>query len=269
MVLGQTSRASQKIGMRARAIPSDDARSRLLDLRRKVRSSLVFGVVLLSLLHMAVTWPEGGILPRAIVQLVHVDREGNLPTWFSASEILILALVFFAISCVEAGRQGRAWAAIVWCACGAASAFLSADEAAGIHEAVGDLAGDYFRSAEPGSYTFYLSYFPSYYWALFYVPIGVPLLGAFGRFAWRELAGSRLMATSGLLAYVAGAVVLDHIEGRYGNPEHQPILLELAGHAFRFDIFLVEELLEMTGVLILIDVFLGHLAQMVHVGMPR
>ena len=222
----------------------------------RVRAVVIAGIALVSVLHMVFSWPPRGTYARALVEMFDVDRERNVPTWFSSAEILLLSLLFFAIAFHETSTRRRRRATAFWLTCGAAAAFLSMDEAATIHEAVGDLAGDFFKSSTPGTFAYYLGTFPSYYWALVYVPLAVPPAIAFGWFALKEMVGTRALAISGLVVYGLGAVVLDHLEGRYGNSNHERILL---GQSFLFDPFLVEELFEMLGVLMLLEAGFRHL----------
>jgi hypothetical protein len=218
---------------------------------------------LLAFLHIAITWAEPGTYPDPIVRLVHLDREGNLPTWFSTGQLILLGLSFFFISILVSGRRHGRWMVQIWLICGVGAFFLSADEAAGLHEALSFLLMKVFDGAPPDSCLYALGDFPSYYWLLVYGPVGV-LVGVFLiRWFWRELGPARGMAILGLCLFFLGAVVLDYLEGRYGDLEHEPMALSLFGIAHRLDVFLVEEMMEMAGVTLLIAAMLRHASLLV------
>ena len=229
---------------------------------RKVRSLLRWvisgGIALMALLHALFTWPEAGTFSPALVDMFHVDREHNVPTWFSSALIIVLAMILFAVAFHEAHTAKRRIAIAFWTVCGCVALFLSMDETAEIHEALGTVVGDAVRDAEVGTWTHSLVSFPSYYWPLIYIPLVVPFGTVFGLFAIREMVTSRVLAILGLVTYLFGAVVLDHLEGRYGNDAHERLSMNLGSTAFRFDIFLVEELCEMIGVFIIIEAVLRH-----------
>ena len=220
---------------------------------RPLRWMLLGGIALITLAHLVITWAPAGTWPDALVDMVHVDREHNIPTWFSSAELLTLAAGFLGLLFHERFSRRRRLATVFWAGCAALSLFLSMDETAEIHEALGGVAGEIFRSAAPGTMAAWLGTFPSYYWALVYVPVAVPCGLVFSWFALREMVGVRLLAISGLVVFGLGAVVLDHLEGRFGNAAHEHLRLAIAGQALRFDVFLLEELLEMLGVFLLIE----------------
>lgn len=231
----------------------------VLRIQTLARWVLLAGIALMGLMHAIITWAAPGTWSPALADMVNVDREHNIPTWFSSAQIVVLALVFFAIAFHENVTQHRRFATFFWCVCGCVALYLSMDETAEIHEALGDVLGHRLKAAPPGTFLYDVDAFPSYYWALIYVPIAVPFGVAFGWFAIREMVGSRGLAIFGLVVFAFGAVVLDHLEGRYGNEEHQRLLFHLGDQAFRFDIFLVEELCEMVGVFMLIEAGFRHL----------
>ena len=108
-----------------------------------------------------------------------------------------------------------------------------------------------------------LKQFDSYYWALVYVPIAVPIGIFLGVYFWHKLGPARIWAIGGMVVFLIGAVVLDHLEGRYGNSGHYRIEMDLLGMHFHFDIFLLEELMEMIGITMIINALLHHLSNIV------
>jgi hypothetical protein len=213
--------------------------------RRATTRWLPIAIAAIGVLHAGVTWFLAEELPW-LVDYVHVDREHNLPTWFAATQLALLAGLFAAMGFLAAGR-GRRAAQLPWLLCAIAALFLSLDEATGLHEAAGTLLGESVRGAPDGSAGSAVRGFPSYYWALVYAPLGAPVLALSARYFWRELAVVRWRAIGALGLYLLGAVVLDHIEGHsadHGWIHVGPLL---------FDVFLAEELLELIGVALLVS----------------
>lgn len=232
--------------------------------RRRTIGMLLAMEALLAILHIAFTWPGPDTYPARLVEWFHVDREGNFPSWFSASQLVLLALVFAGIAIMDAHQRRRAALIGFWWLCVAGALFLSADEAIGVHESIGTLLEERFEGAEHGSLLGELSRFPSYYWMLIYIPIAVPVLLVVVHVLWRELHGSRTIALLGIVSYVTGAVVLDYLEGRYGTSDHQPIPLRFVGHSLAIDVFLVEELMEMVAVTLIIAALLRRVSRSLH-----
>jgi hypothetical protein len=214
--------------------------------RRTTVQALPIAIAALGLLHAAVTWFLSEDLPW-LVNYVHLDRERNLPTWFASTQLALLAGLFACLGFLAAGRR-RTPAQLPWLICATGALFLSLDEATGLHEATGGIIGEAIGDGEASAFTSAVRRFPSYYWALVYVPLGLPVLALAARFFWRELAEVRWRVIAALGSYVFGALILDHIEGRYGTPDYAWIQLG----ALVFDVFLAEELFELIGVALLV-----------------
>lgn len=90
---------------------------------------------------MAVYWFD--VATRAAFSLVHslfdLDSEGNIPAWFSSSQLFCVAVVFwtFALKSRRQGLPSRVFFALA----GVAAAYVSSDETAQIHERVTALIG--------------------------------------------------------------------------------------------------------------------------------
>jgi hypothetical protein len=200
-------------------------------------------------LHVSVTWFFEDESPRWLLNYLHLDREQNLPAWFAATQLSFLAGLFAAMSLVESATGTRATRTAAWLACAGGALFLSADEATALHEAVGDAIGQLTRDGEPGSLSGAIASFPSYYWPLVYVPLGIPLILLAARFFWQQLhERERWQAVIALAVYLTGALVLDHLAGLAANPSDGWIRIGFV----TLDIILVEELFELTGVALLL-----------------
>ena len=221
---------------------------------------LVTFEALLMVLHTWVVWSPPGSLPKELWRFFHLDREGNLPTWFSASQLFVLALVFFAIFLNERHDEAPGWNRRVWLLCAAGALFLSLDEATALHEMLGTMLASAVNDAEPGSWLDGLRDFPFYYWVLIYVPIAGPLAAAVLFYLWRKMGRERRAVLGSALSVFAGAVGVDFLEGRSGAPDHALFPLTVFGTQYPFGIFLLEEFLEMFGVSLMLCAFVQHLS---------
>lgn len=212
---------------------------------RQLLIGLVAIEVTLACLHAAITWTTPEADRGFAWSLVHLDREHNLPTWFSALQLSFAGLLAVVIAVFE---RARPFARAVWGLAAVGAFFLSADEACAIHEALGTGLGRIAESAEQGTALAAVVAFPSYYWGLIYGLVGIPAAIVLGVFFWRELAGMRRTMIAGMAIFIFGALVLDHVEGRWGAEGHAGLPFELLGAQRFFDVFLLEELAEMVGV---------------------
>ncbi len=234
----------------------------LRKLRLRLFCVLVGCEAILAFLHMAITWAPKGTYHILVFRMFHMDREANFPTWFSSAQLLLVGLVLLLIFALERRHSPNSWAVLVWLLSAIGVIFLSADETAKIHEFLGTWFDEVFDSAQAGTFLHTLKSFPSYYWALAYVPIAIPAQIFLSIFFWKRLAEARWMAIAGMMVFVVGAVLLDHLEGRFGNADHLPLPIQLFDVNFRFDIFLFEELLEMLGVTMILFALAEHASKL-------
>jgi len=236
----------------------------LATLRRRIIGTLLVSEALLALLHIIFNWGLIGSIPKNISRLFHVGRERSLPTWFSVSQLTLFALILILIFLLKRYRSVHSRGNWLWFIFAAGALFLSLDESAGIHEKLGSLMKSHvFDDARKGTFLYMLKQFPSYYWPVVYVPIVVPIGIFLGVYFWHTLGPARSWAIGGMVIFLIGAVVLDYLEGRYGNSGHHRIAMDMFGMHFRFDIFLLEELMEMIGITMIINAFLHHLSNLI------
>jgi len=164
--------------------------------------------VLLCLLDVFINYHRGaeaGTLRR----LFNMAREDGLGSWFMVLQTTLAALVLALIATVEKHRA-QVWsgAAIGWLLLALFFFYLSADDAAKIHERMGTLFDTY------GGDTSLAQWFPSYGWQLVMLPPLAIAGSAMVLFLWRQFSdtSSRLLL---LLApsIMALAVGMDFIEG--------------------------------------------------------
>jgi hypothetical protein len=177
-----------------------------------------------------------------VVRLTWVDEECNIPSWYSASLLLLCSLLLGIIAAAQ--RQRRDGYFGHWLALALIFLLLSLDETAQLHE----------LSIAPLRDRFHATGLLYYAWI---VPagVGVALFGlSYLRFLAALPARSRRLFLVAGAIYVGGALGVEALSGaqasRHG--EHNPIY-----HA----IVTVEESLEMVGLVVFIYALLDYLSR--------
>lgn len=176
---------------------------------------------------------------RLIVYLFSAQAEGNVPTWFSSS-LLLLCSVILATVTIAKKRAGDRYI-LHWGGLAATFLYLSIDEAARIHE----LTMAPLRSALSPHGIFYFAW----------VIPGLALVSVFGltylKFLTALPRGARNMFLLSGMIFVTGAIGLEMIGGRYfemrGGPDLTYAVLATG-----------EESLEMFGVIVFIYALLSY-----------
>jgi hypothetical protein len=171
--------------------------------------------------------------------LFDLNREANVPSWFSSMLIAACALLLAAIACARKaqGHPGsKDWRLLSWI-----FVFLSLDEIASIHEStIGDLIMRWFRPS--GVFTFA--------WVVAAIPLLALFLLRFLRFLKllepRTRAGFILAGT----VYVAGAVGMEMAEAAYSS--------KYGNGAVFHAITVLEEVFEMAGMLLFLQTLLTY-----------
>ncbi len=226
----------------SRGIPTEAYPS--LTIQLPVIIAVMVGVVLLlSLGHLQTTLAPllQGDTPVEAAHQFDLGRENNLPTWYASMSLLLCATLLGLIGWAK--HQALDPFRWHWLALAAGFLMLSADEAASIHELVG-------RSLESRVH---------FEGALYYGSI-VPMLGCVGliagtflRFWWHLPTPIRVRVAMAGLLYVGGAVGLEMLESREEWVTHSQSTAPY--HVMVF----VEELLEMSGVLLFLSCLAGYL----------
>ena len=176
-------------------------------------------------------------------QLVGVDAEGNLPTWFSAALLHFAGVLAWSISLKDSAANRRSWQAIA-----ILLLLMGIDEIASLHNAPSRIVGEFFGIRSGIMMNAWV------------IPAGILCLVvaiSFVQFLRRQplwLAGG-LIAAAGL--FVFGALVLEmastYVEYQtagydYDGDEH---------YSLRFELIAVgEELFEYAGVILTITLLL-------------
>jgi len=173
------------------------------------------------------------------VRLFRVNSEGLIPTWYSAATLLGCAALLLMIGWARRGH--RFWKH--WIALGLVFAFISMDEASSFHEEVGGHLQEYLGTTGMLANAWMI---PA---ALFVAVFGFGML----KFVMHLPMRSRVLFVLAGGLYVGGALGMEFVSTAY-----------LVGNDFQMQttayacMATIEELLEMTGVVVFIYALLDH-----------
>lgn len=204
----------------------------------------------------------GGLLDsKPLRRLFNIAREDGLATWFMVTQTFVAGCVLALLALLARARdEGRAW--LGWGALAAFFIYMSADDAAEIHERLGSTFKQAAKGADDGAALSELqALFPSYDWQLVVLPVFVGIGLFMLWFLYRHISERRSLCL--LLAAVGcmgSAVVIDFFEGL--DDEHPWNVLEYLRAHFEASDYTVshfakslEEFLEMCGISLLLALF--------------
>lgn len=208
-----------------------------------IAGTLVACDLVLVMLYLAATyWVWPGI---RLYRLLNLDGEASLAAWATSSQLLLCAVSFAVIGRREP-HSSRTRPAFYVVAGG--FLFLSADEAAAIHENVTVMAR---------AFGFQISTFDGHgAWIPLYAGIGLGLIFVTRRLwlsVWREQRRSTLLLITGFATVVFGAVILEIVS--YG------MLRDPAANTLYGLLVAVEEALELIGVSLVLTAAVSLLAE--------
>ena len=179
--------------------------------------------------------------------LFDFNKEGNLPSFYSACALLFAAVLLFLIA-DDARARGDRWRRH-WLALGIVFVFLAIDEAAELHGLLSQPLRDLTKAS--GAFL--------YAWVIPYGVLTLLFAAAYREFFFALPKKQRVLFGVAGIVYVAGALGMEMVGGVIVTARGGPDLgLEHWSHAVSYTL---EELLEMVGVLILIHALLGYLAE--------
>jgi hypothetical protein len=212
----------------------------------------IAGLLVLHLVSQVIRFGLGYEYQMGFHDRVYLGGELNVPTWFSASVILLCGLVLLWIARATAIREAgdvRAWAVL-----GVIFVGLSMDEASAVHElfspmfagtmvALGERVGGIFVAlGERGD---------RYAWV---IPgtVATFVLGViYLRFLWRLPARTRWLFVLAGAIFVSGALGFEMLGGRYAEI-HGPRTIGFVA------LMTIEETLEMIGMSLFLYALLRH-----------
>lgn len=158
-----------------------------------------------------------------------LNAEGNLPSWYSSSSLLICAGLLALISLASRGKVYR----LQWAGLSLVFLYLSADESVSIHEKASSLIGMLLP----------FEGFSNFAWVIVYAPLTV-IFGLFYVNFARSLPveTKRLFVVAGIL-YVVGALGMEAVDGLYASFYGESNIIY-------YLLTQIEEILEMLGVVV-------------------
>jgi len=189
----------------------------------------------------------------SIQKIFNVAREQSLGTWFSVVQAAIAGLVLLGLHRLTHTRQWRTWG---WLVLALFFLYISADDAAKIHERLGGYLWRLAASDESSLLGEFSRFFPSYGWQWVFAPF----FGAFGLyillFLWHQLPDNRLRLTVvAAFGCWAIAIGIDFVEGREGFFESIAAALEVKKYTVSHPFLMAEEFLEMFGTSLFLCLF--------------
>jgi hypothetical protein len=178
---------------------------------------------------------------RELMRIANLDEEGGLQSWYQSSTLLLCGVLMFLIALVRR-RDGLAYVRH-WAILGAIFACLAIDEAAKLHELTISPLQD---RLDAGGVLYYTWIVPA---ALILLVLGAAYL----RFL-RDLAPrTRALFLTAAALYIGGGMGFEAANGLYVDRHGTDTLV----YALLTN---VEEVLEMTGVLVLLSALMSELA---------
>jgi len=217
--------------------------------------------VLLDLLFAFTSW----IPVIELRKIFDMTREGSVGTWLSVIlSLLVGSALLLIFLTVRAGDRSRRQA-IGWLVLSLFFIYMSLDDCAYIHERSGDFLDRMVSSdALPLGLSGVVARFPTYYWQL----ILGPLYAAMGLFmlyfVWQRFGEFRLrkyMVFS--LMGLAAAVLIDFVEGTGRGIYRITRVTGMSERSAFHLIMLIEESLEILGLIILLYAFMKYLSLLV------
>ena len=138
----------------------------------------------------------------SIRNIFNIAREQSLGSWFSvlltAFSGTVLLLLFILHAHQTSSWHAKGWAILSWF-----FFYLSADDAAKIHERVGGKIGKAIESNQTSSdsLTQWHNYFPSYDWQWLFGPFFIAMGGYILFFIWNQLPTKHLKAATEIGIY--------------------------------------------------------------------
>jgi hypothetical protein len=200
-------------------------------------------LVLTSITGQLTKYVWGHEVVYGLIRLFYVDDEGNIPSYFSSSLLLLAALLLAIITALKKARHaayGFQWALLSF-----AFLYMAIDEAAIIHELLGEPMHGLLGQQADGIFFFS--------WVL----VGIAVATVFGllylKFLLHLPSKTRWRVVIAATLYLGGAIGMELIGGRYAA------LHGMENLAYSM-IATVEESLEMAGVIVFNYTLLNYIA---------
>lgn len=211
---------------------------------RPGRVALVLGGVAVTLVGISVVLSAAKVLFDSdrlewLVDLFRLNREANIPSFFSGALFLLAAVLLVIVWRTRQGGGRRAWVLLA-----AVFGFLSYDELFSVHERLIDP----LRDALDLSGVFYFAWIPVY--AAVVLAVGALFWGEWRRLGRRH----RFWFATAAATYLIGAVGFEMVGGARYSGEEGDLVYGL--------LYTMEESLEMAGLILFVYALLTLLADL-------
>lgn len=186
------------------------------------------------------------IIVKNFIRYFDLDKERNIPTYFSTVMLLLCSATLLLIAGIEKKIAGRF--VMYWLGLAIIFLFLSIDENLSIHERFIDPVHDA------------LGELPGFFLFAWVIPYGLLVLVfslLYLKFTMQLPSKIRILVVAGGVIYVAGAIGVEMIGGFYW--EANPIHSNTVDGTYEIIIITIEEALEMFGVLIFLKALLDYI----------
>ena len=242
---------------------SEDSTQNISQLRLKVSTTprllLIFLIsceVLLVLLDAFINYGKLTEIPQ-FHRLFNIAREDGLATWFASTQFLACALFAWIISSIQADKENKPMRSNFWTYIAIGFVYLSADDAAEIHERLGSAFKFYAKNSEWAANL--LEIYPSYPWQIVVGPIFLAAgIYAF-YFLWKAFSDAKLRKYLIIAAICTFfAVCFDFIEGIDDLDKQLQAFFNADSYTVSHFSKSIEEFLEMVGISIVLASFLAY-----------
>ena len=198
-------------------------------------------LVLASLLGDLALTVVDGPMPRAVVRRFDLDRENNIPTFFSSAMLLLCSGLLYVVS--SHARAERRPYARHWTVLSFIVLAMAVDEAASLHEI---LVRPLEKLGAGGVFHFG--------WVIVGVPVVLLLALGYLRFLLHLPDRSKMLFTLAGIVYFSGAVGMELLGGRHAA--------QFGLESQSYNLFTtIEEGLELAGIVLLVHALLDHIAR--------
>lgn len=210
----------------------------------RILGAVAFFLVLTSIFWQGMASLTGRPSIAGLVPLFDIEREGNIPTFFSTSLLLFAASLLFAIAFFEKNRssfQSSYWAILAF-----VFLYMAVDEASAMHELLIMPVRILLGNAN-------LGIFLSVAWVVPGIAITLLVALFFLRFFLRLPAKTRFVFGMAASLYIGGCIGFEIIGGRYAE-------LHGSHNWTHIMIVTIEESLEMAGAILFIHGLLKYIS---------
>lgn len=172
------------------------------------------------------------------VLMFDVNREGSLPSWYSASLWALAACLALLVGAAERGQHRSSWR---WTAMASVFLLLSLDEGASLHENIGDVLDLFIHGEGPFAWSWI------FYGMALVIAVAIalwPLVMSLPRWALASFGGGAAIFVSGALGIEMYSAAIEEETVEFLPGLNWPLILA------------AEEFLEMLGVIITIGTLL-------------